>query len=144
MNPVLFQSSLFLGLLHVIAVVHFYPGLWIALVYLGGVITSLLNHGLTSKIAKWTDRTWMTIGVITDIIFILSIPLLATRVTGIALVIAYVLLYFVAKYLVSKKKDKQKGNLPHILTHILATITHIWLLFQASGAGPLVTVPGLF
>jgi hypothetical protein len=132
MNPVLFQSSLFLGLLHVIAVVHFYPGIWIALVYLGGVITSLLNHGLTSKVAKWTDRSWMTMGVITDILFILSIPLVAIRVKGIALVVAYVSLYFIAKYLVSKSKDKQKGNLPHILTHILATLTHIWLLFQGS------------
>lgn len=40
-----------------------------------GIFTSIINHGTTSNIAKWSDRTMMLVGIFTDICVIESMHL---------------------------------------------------------------------
>ena len=38
--------------------------------------------------------------------------------------VSYITLFFTAKYIISKKKEKRYGNKPHILCHFGATLCH--------------------
>ena len=127
-NPFLFKSSAFLGLLHIITCLLWKANPLLSIVYTGGVLTSMWNHGFTLKIAKWLDRSWMTVGTIIDIVFILALPFVS-KVIGLSMVVLYVSLYFMAKYMIKQKDgNKQFGNLPHLITHIGATLCHVWLM----------------
>lgn len=42
-------------------------------VYVVGLLTSIINHGLTSEWYKWGDRLWMAYGCTTDLLYILRI-----------------------------------------------------------------------
>jgi hypothetical protein len=80
-NPILFKSSLILGIIHLIAIfitnkkkyeyknIEHHRQLLIYNV-LGGIFTSILNHSTTSTLSKWLDRSMMVIGIYNDIYLI--------------------------------------------------------------------------
>jgi len=120
-NPVLFQSSVFLGLIHILIVMALNADPWISLIYSIGAFTSVWNHGSTMDVAKWLDRLCMCIGTVTDIFYIWKLPFWLS-IFGYSFVIIYIGCYFISKKLIN-------GNIPHIITHIGATLCHIWLLW---------------
>lgn len=72
-NAVLFHSSLGMGLAHGLAMLlwsTWRADWWLTLVYAVGVLTSLVNHGLTSPVYKWSDRLWMALGCATDALYV--------------------------------------------------------------------------
>lgn len=67
-NHVLFKSACCMTVIHAAAIwwwnaVSIDP--WISFVYSMGLLTSLINHGLTSEVYKWSDRAWMALGCFT-------------------------------------------------------------------------------
>lgn len=118
-NPFLFQSSVYLGLLHILAVLKWNADPWLTTIYTIGTMSSLWNHGETNPAAKWFDRAWMTLGMATDLIYITNLPKPAQTI-GYTFVLAYVLLYTSAKYL--------HNTFPHLLAQVVATGCHLWLI----------------
>ena len=122
-NSVLFTSSLFLGFLHMVLIVLYQPVPPIlALTITCGTFSSIWNHGVTSEIAKWTDRGIMVIGTAVDFIYIIVIPdTEAQRTLLLALLSTALAGYSLAKNTVG-------GNLPHLLAHICLSFTHFILI----------------
>ena len=117
-NPVLFQSSVFLGLLHLLMI---QKRSFLSTVYTVGVFTSIWNHGTTLWVAKWLDRGWMTVGTVADLAFVGALPFWP-RIFGYCLVANYVASFFAAKYMV------RSTNVPHLAAHVGATLCHAWIL----------------
>jgi hypothetical protein len=78
--------------------------------HLLGLATSILNHGTTSRIAQFTDRISMIIGISNDIY--------TADIISISLITAASLAYFKAK---SSENDKY-----HIMAHACVTLSHIY------------------
>ena len=67
-NPVLFKSSLLFGTIQLIAMIALESrNIVFNTSIIFGIITSVINHGSTTEIAKWSDRTMMLIGIYTDV-----------------------------------------------------------------------------
>lgn len=131
-NHVLFKSSIFLGIAHTIAVLYWKVHLsdpLLVTVYMVGVATSLVNHGLTSELYKWADRGWMALGCFTDLVYIMTLLADWHKVAAVVLQFSYIGAFFLAKWLVAARGMKHAGNIPHICTHAGATVLHVWLLY---------------
>lgn len=67
-NPVLFKSSLIFGTIQLITMIALESNnILFNTSITFGIVTSVINHGTTSKIAKWMDRLMMLIGIYIDI-----------------------------------------------------------------------------
>jgi len=85
-----------------------------------GVISSILNHGLTSNIAKWVDRIIMLItGSILFLFENMQIGVFTISV-----------IYFASKYC-----DDPIQTLLHCLVHVLATGLLIWFSYSYHSIG---------
>lgn len=137
-NPVLFLSSVILGSVHIAAMATIGSSHEIlCAVYLVGVATSLINHGLNSSIARWSDRLWMALGTFLDFLYVSALSSWS-RTLGILLILAYTSAFAAAKLLILRTGNKKTGNLPHLFTHISATTLHVWVLwlYESTGAPP--------
>ncbi|KAL6762774.1 hypothetical protein V8C86DRAFT_3130508 [Haematococcus lacustris] len=143
-NPVLLRSTLAMGTAHLVAML-----LWLrswandpllVFVYQVGLLTSLLNHGLTHPAWVWLDRAWMALGCTVDLTRILALRDSGQQAVLLALQATLVAAFFVAKYLIARSAHKPSGNGPHLVTHLGASVLHVWLLRLAAQDG---TSPGL-
>jgi hypothetical protein len=79
--------------------------------FIFGIITSVLNHGTTSIIAKWLDRITMLVsGCVMALVYELYI-----------LIIGVSVIYFVSKFC-----SDHIQTLLHCLVHIMATVLVIY------------------
>jgi hypothetical protein len=122
-NSVLFTSSLFLGFLHMALIIFYQPVPRIlAFTITCGTFSSIWNHGVTSEIAKWTDRGIMVIGTTVDFIYIIVVNATeAQRTLLITLMSTALAGYTFAKITIG-------GNLPHLLAHICLSFAHFILI----------------
>lgn len=75
-NLVLFKSSLIFGTIQLIAMIALESrNIAFNTSITFGILTSVINHAITSEIAKWTDRTMMLVGIYIDICVIESMHL---------------------------------------------------------------------
>ena len=72
-NYFLLKSSIFLGAINIIFVFYFNSVLSLKLCLCTGVLSSILNHGLTSNYLKFLDRFAMIYGILAEIILIYQI-----------------------------------------------------------------------
>jgi len=122
-NSVLFTSSLFLGFIHMALIMFYQPVHRIlAFTIICGTFSSIWNHGVTSEIAKWTDRGIMVVGTAVDFIYIIVIPATEAQRTLLITLISTA----IAGY--SFSKITIRGNLPHILAHICLSFAHYILI----------------
>jgi len=131
-NPILFVSSIGMTVFHYIGL-HKYNPKNDLLIYciLFGLITSILNHGLSHSIFKYLDRFMMFFAFFINIYFTTKIYLKKKNKYHIEniylLIILAVILFFVTKFIL--KSGKILINyVPHLLAHILITMANILLI----------------
>jgi hypothetical protein len=119
-NAVLFWSSAACGLAHLAAASGAAPHTYKALTLLG-VVTSLFNHGTTSRSAQVADRATMWIGGVTDLFVLWWIG--ADPATW-ALFTLVPATYAAAKW--------SGSTATHLLSHAAITSVHFSLLTSRS------------
>ena len=92
---------------------------------MAGIATSIANHGLTSDVCKWIDRCMMAIGTVVDLVCAFH-PSTPSRHICIVLIVSNTTTYIVAKCLAAS--NYHKSNIPHVLTHVGATVLHVLLM----------------
>ena len=134
-NPLLFGSSIGMTIFHYIGLYKYNPKNNL-LIYciLFGLITSILNHGLSHYIFKYLDRGMMFFAFFINIYFttkLYSKKKDRYHIENIYLLIIFaVIMFFITKVIL--KSGKQFTNyIPHIIAHITITIANI-LLFKES------------
>ena len=143
-NPVLFASSLFLAFIHLALILAQQPLPRVfSFTVLCGTFSSIWNHGTTTEVAKWSDRSMMAVGAVVDFAYLWSVPM-EMRPLLCSLIVLAILGYFGAKFLVVQAPGKTAkaglkggdaspaGNAPHLIAHILLSMTHFIMTYQLS------------
>lgn len=135
-NPFLLKSSLILGLITILSVeLSPVPSLYRFYLWLG-VITSILNHGITSHFWKAFDRLVMAVFIIPDINYILSMnqSFLLLKTLCLLLIFGGVISFFGAKLKIKKAKTPKNshGNPFHFAAHIFVTSEHVLMAYYFS------------
>ncbi len=132
-NKLLLTSTIVMVIIHYISLYKYNSKNTNILIYsiLFGLITSLLNHGLSHNIFKMLDRSMMVIAFFINIYFFGKIYSKIKDKYHIEnaylLTICAVLLFFCTKFLL--KSGKLTVNyIPHLFAHILITIANSILL----------------
>jgi len=130
-DPILFNSACFHGFIVAgILLYAFYttrlPKYLIALLATV-IITSVWNHGVSNDLAKWCDRTAVTITIIALSLYIYQTKQVSNNYILILLFIV-VGLYFTAKIL----KEKTRWYVWfHLAMHVIATILITYIVFYS-------------
>ena len=132
-NAFLLKSSLILGLITILSVELWpVPGLYRFYLWLG-VISSILNHGITSHFLKAFDRLVMAVFIIFDFNYILSMnqSFLLLKTMCLILMFGGVISFLGAKFRIKKAKTPKNshGNPFHFAAHILVTSEHVLMAF---------------
>jgi hypothetical protein len=117
----LLKSSYYFGIIHFIfMIITSSKNTLLNLNIIIGIVTSIINHGTTSDIAKYSDRVMMIIGIFIDIYVINN---------HLYYICYYTLSLSIASFLLSKYITYTVLSLYfHILSHLFLTVTHILLL----------------
>jgi hypothetical protein len=117
-NIDLFLTSYLMLVIHSFAIFIFQPPFIIFIIYIIGPIVSVWNHGTTSIIAKFIDRSVMVFGYLIDMAYIYKIK----NIYVLFLIHLSIICYFISKLtnIISF----------HLLAHIIIIITHIIILYN--------------
>jgi len=113
-NTTLFLSSLFFGFIHIRILQEYTHSEIYNILILTGVMTSIINHGTSSRIAKISDRIVMVIGFVTDVSLSSNTQILWMAAC----------MYYLSK--------RYNTVLLHVLAHYFLTLHHFLLLSTAS------------
>jgi adenosine/AMP kinase len=125
-NPTLFFSSFVFGAISIYFVLHFSSSIFFRNLVILGVATSLVNHGLTSDLAKRVDRSVMVTGACHDF-FVHSKQIFPINIALAALLSSSILLFFSAKYTIAVTHNGASGNVRHFLAHFVLAVCHCWM-----------------
>lgn len=133
-NPILFGSSIFSTIIHYIGLLKFKPNNYLMeYSYISGLLTSIINHGMSHIFFKILDRITITI------LFFINIYLLNKiyKITKNRYIIEncfFIMILSVIMFLITKilniKNEKNIKYIPHLLSHILITITNLILMHE--------------
>lgn len=126
-NFVLLVSACTFGSLHLWMIYYYQLDVLLTTIYSVGVITSILNHGLTSTILKWSDRGWMTIGTLVDCLYLSTLP---NKQIGYFFVATNISHFLLAKGVIFLTRVQSLGNVPHLITHLGTTLLHLHMCNQ--------------
>ena len=125
-NKFLFISSLFCTFIHGLALIWFNNNnLLLTITIICGLLTSLLNHGLTYKILIFIDRIMMIFGFISNLYSIYFINSFINQYLCLFLLHLSAILYLFAKLFTKK-------NILHLAAHLFLLITNIILIYEFS------------
>ena len=132
-NPLLFSSSICMTIFHYIGLHKYNPKNDLLIYFiLFGLITSILNHGLSHSIFKYLDRSMMVLAFLINIYFTTKVYLKTKDKYYVEniyfLIVLAVILFFITK-LILKSGKKPLNYTPHVLAHIIITIANV-LLFK--------------
>jgi hypothetical protein len=121
-NLELRNSAILCGVMTTCALLTYYTDSkkHLAITYIVGIISSVLNHGNTSTVLKWFDRTWMVVAAVVDAKEVVRQNI---QFLGTAFLLSAISCYFFAKLV--KKENKTKV---HSGSHYLVTCLNIYLL----------------
>ncbi len=132
-NNKLFNSSIIMAIAHYVGLFIYNPYEPIlAITYIIGSITSILNHYFNKNILEsdgfmHLDRLVMIIGFFIDLYFIRMIYK-SSKNRQIAKLIVILLIVCIIIYFLSKRYTSYMKYTMHQFIHILATITHLLML----------------
>jgi len=112
-NTTLFVSAAISSAIHAAAILWTQPPLPYAIFLAAGCVTGLWNHGTTSDLAKWSDRTMMWTGL--PLTFFIA-PTPALQVLTLCIVPAY------------GTAKRFRCTAAHVAAHILITFIHLQIL----------------
>jgi hypothetical protein len=139
-NINLFYSTLVMFWSHLLIITLYNPfNISLIVIYFWGLITSLLNHGLTHYKFKTIDRVSMMLGFIVDVYFITQIYKKTNNNKNVLIIILClitgIILFSLSKYFKHYKKYDSNiikyhkiGDSLHSATHLIVTIGHILLI----------------
>jgi hypothetical protein len=124
MNKYLLYSSIFIGLIIVVISLYFYNKRLLpiyAITYIG-IITSIINHGITSKTAKNLDRFIMILSSIIYIYYAINIEKELLQIVTLCIVGIMMFLYIFSKAIKILLKDNRMSTNIHRLTHFISLL----------------------
>lgn len=116
-NKELFLTSYLMLIAHTFALFIYHPPFLIFIIYMIGPLVSIWNHGVSSIIAKYTDRFIMIIGYFIDLLYIYKLK---------NIYIFILINLTVICYITSKITNIISF---HLLAHLLIILTHYILLY---------------
>ena len=127
MNTTLFYSSIIIGIVIIAISIYFYsePLLPLYVITYIGIVTSIMNHGLTSKVAKNLDRIIMLISAIIYIYYGVNMKNEIMQMATLSAVGIMALLYVSSKYIKENVYSESDNKLPtyiHIMVHIISLL----------------------
>jgi hypothetical protein len=100
-NPILFATSWIMLVLHAVTFIYLFSKnvpLSLVFLYIGGSLTSIINHGTSNFVSKWIDRIVMTLGLCIDIWYIVCKLKHSSDIVSVSLPLAVAILtYFLDK-----------------------------------------------
>lgn len=136
-NIVLLYSSYFFGSIHLFYIIYTNSNnilLNVNIFY--GILTSIINHKITSEIAKWIDRSAMLIGIIIDVYIIESIDIDYIRYFSYYFLFLSILSFISSKYISNFTLHNNNyysikilETSFHITSHLLLTLSHLFILY---------------
>lgn len=135
-NLLLFSSSIFSTIVHYIGFFKYNPNYsFLEYSYISGLVTSIINHGFSHNFFKILDRATITTLFFINLYLINKIYKLTKNKYIIEntfiLMIMSVFMFFLTK-LIDIEKNKKIKYIPHMIAHILATISNIILIQEYS------------
>ena len=128
-NSILLKTSCFFGLVHFIAMYLYQetvPRLYCTILTIG-ILTSIWNHGTTSELAKWGDRLWIALGVISDVYHISLFTYRPNSSIVFSVITLAIICYFRAKSH-EKKNEPLLRDFCHSSCHMIATAAHVTII----------------
>ena len=117
-NKFLFCSSILIGIIHVVSIfVLDYGNIFMKLIMMTGVITSILNHGLTSNVFKNLDRFYMRFAFLVE-------AYINFNTSSMYLMTSSGLTYFLSKLVYTNIAR----DIIHLIAHLLITASHVLLM----------------
>ena len=117
-NKDLFLTSYLMLIIHSFAIFIYQPPFIIFITYIIGPLVSVWNHGTSSIIAQFIDRSVMVFGYLIDLSYIYKIK----NIYVLIIIHLAIICYFIAKI--------TKITSFHLLAHFLIILTHIILLYS--------------
>lgn len=115
-NPILLMSAICMGCIHLGVLFYAPPSVDLIIVLVAVILSSILNHALTSTATVWLDRVIVTVAALLIGYYLVA----QENIEGGIWMIASLLFYAVAK-LVGQTWS-------HLLAHGAQTISNIYLL----------------
>jgi len=131
MNIALFYSSIIIGSIIIAISIYFYNPTLLPLYIITyiGIITSIINHGISSKTAKNLDRTIMLFSAAIYIYYGLKIQNKNIQLITLSIVAFMMLLYIsskiIKKFISSDNDNDSNANLAtniHAIVHLLSLL----------------------
>jgi hypothetical protein len=116
MNTKLLYSTIFTALLLLFIILSRYNDSYHMLYFFVflGVVTSLINHGYSSKYYVYADRFVIAVNVLVFLYYISKIENIHLRATGYCLILLGILSYVISKNI----SYGESRNIFHIISHI--------------------------
>lgn len=135
-NPVLHCTSWCMVVVHGFAIREFQGPLVLQWCYLCGPLTSVWNHGTTTKLAMFADRIMMHVGCMIDFYFMSTLALSQSMLllfSNLAAITAYV----GAKWIAAGMSEEGKADISpnpfattcHITSHAMVSFSHYNMLY---------------
>ena len=137
MNSALFYSSIIIGIIIITISIYFYSKKLLPLYVITyiGILTSLINHGITSKAAKNLDRTIMLISSAIYIYYGLKINNKTLQLVTLSTIAIMMFLYVSSKFIKklvnndnNNNSNNNNNNNNNLATNIHAIVHLISLL----------------
>ena len=124
MNNKLLCSSTIIGIFILCISIFFYNFKLLPLYIITyiGIVTSIINHGLTSKVAKNLDRFIMVLSAIIYIYYGLQINNFYVKITILSIVGLMMLLYISSKIIKKFTDNDDISTNVHITTHCITLL----------------------
>lgn len=139
-NYLLFVSSLGIGLVQLITIAYFRPPTLFCVLAFAAFVTSTWNHGTTQHVAKFLDRTYMIIYIISNAAIILTVVkdvmtilvMYSIMASGIYCVVVARIKRETApaNEVNNPYKLSSPGNFLHLYAHVVVMIVHTLLSYR--------------
>ncbi len=121
MNNQLFYSSSIIGIIIIFVSFYFYSEKLLPLytITFFGIITSIINHGITNKSAKNLDRCIMLISAIVYIYYGLEIENKYLQIATLSIIALMMFTYVSSKFIKGIIGDSNLSSNIHFITHCI-------------------------
>ena len=134
MNKQLFYSSSIIGIIIIIISFYFYSEnlLLLYVITYFGIISSIVNHGVTSKSVKNLDRCIMIISAIVYVYYGFHIQNLIMKIITLTIVGLMMILYISTKFIrvFIEKEDKTLSTNIHTITHCISLLPFCMIILN--------------
>lgn len=132
MNKQLYYSSIVIGILIICSSIYFYSPSLLPLYIITyiGIVTSIINHGITNKSAKNLDRCIMVISAIIYIYYGLKIENKNIQIIILSTIGLMMFLYIISKFVKNFLENRNLSTNIHTIVHFISLILFIIIVMN--------------